>query len=506
MSGLDSLSWSNRNPSDQIVVLTGAGVSMNAGFPGGPDLVRALLNALATRTNSPNLEAIDTISKRLPLETVFQIARDHLGTPVIEQIISKLDGGSPTPIHQAIAFLAEDHLVRRLYTLNFDTLHERAFRSGPTKVKAIGQSVLCNIRLISGKVFEIVKLHGSADSIGIITLAEYVAGFDPDIKKLLMHDLDASHWLVLGYGGWDVDIHHFLATAIESGIIPSEVLWIDRSFPDAGGRTELLRALSEAGTISHSIVGDVQVIAEGLTSYPLRRGVTWDRSIDDLVEHVKEVEPLVAVATLSECAILSGKAAWAANLLSREKSSTLLRERAFLAESMGNYADAAQIFARLAKRSSRPETRALAATRAFLYSKGEQNVFDQITVNVLPQPLGRAFETFRQTRRTDVGGLERERMRELVRALPSFDDLAKSILNLDAVRLYVSIISESARITHEARDWSSALTSDIAALRFANSIGDQDAIAMCAGNIGACHMGLAEDASKTECSIHPTCF
>jgi len=59
------------------VVITGAGISMDAGLPSGPALVESALVKLSTLLGMPS-ESVGRLSGALPLEVFFQVVADHV--------------------------------------------------------------------------------------------------------------------------------------------------------------------------------------------------------------------------------------------------------------------------------------------------------------------------------------------------------------------------------------------------------------------------------------------
>lgn len=116
--------------------------------------------------------------------------------------------------------------------------------------------------------------------------------------------------------------------------------------------------------------------------------------------------------------------------------------------------------------------------------------------------MARHFDAYVRSRRTDHGGLARDDAARRVRELPGPFETASGVTSLDAVRLYIGFLTESARLLHEARDFSNALEMDRRALRFASAIGDPALLASTSGGVGVCLMGLAEDAAPGVAETH----
>ncbi|MFX0138722.1 MAG: SIR2 family protein [Candidatus Hodarchaeota archaeon] len=492
MASLDFLPWKIKDTNDPVVVLTGAGVSMTLGLPGGPQLVKALLDTLAFKIGAIKKEQINAIAQSIPLETIFQIAADHIGEKYIQRIISGLNNDISSPLHIAIAQLLYAGCIRTIYTFNFDLLHEIAYNLSPIQTERNGRVIIKTFRNKNGNLVPLLKLHGSCDVVGVITISEYIRGFPSAIVQKLLRDLKDSYWLILGYGGWDIDFQTIIDMAIKNHTLPKEVIWIDKSFPYKGGRTDILNSLNEANVLTHKLKANIEIVAKKVLNKNAFDIINWKSNLGNLVNHLSDVGSLPAAGTIIETALNSGYVKIAEKILSSFSKDELIFERALLTERQGLRDESAKLYSLLVRKAKRPETRAHAAIRAFVLSQGKIDLFNHVRISELGYVAVRFFEVFATTRRTDVGGINRQILAHEINKLPSLDELIESVTSLDAARFFITIISELARVSHETEQWTKALDLDRMAYRIAQGIGDPAILGMCAGNIGVCYHSMAE--------------
>jgi len=124
-----SLPWKLRTTQDKLVVLTGAGVSIASGLPGGPELCARLVQALCRKLLLEG-RRVESLA-RIPLESVFQVLADQGLGGTIDTLISRIDAETPSAAHRGIAMLADQGEVSTIVTFNFDTLHEKSLAGWP---------------------------------------------------------------------------------------------------------------------------------------------------------------------------------------------------------------------------------------------------------------------------------------------------------------------------------------------------------------------------------------
>lgn len=468
------------------LVITGAGISMMSGLPSGPALVEDALKKMAHDDNLPETFA-KKISSSLPLEVFFQIVADHAGQEIATKVTTALDSESPSKVHNWLSEKVKEGQLKQIYTFNFDTLQEQSLGT-KFKHSTSGRSVV----LISEDLdFCLIKLHGSADSQAVISIGEYVQGFSDSIRKQFLDDWKGKSVLVLGYGGWDADLAVTIDEAIDTGKLPCHVTWVDLSFPKQGGRTALLSELESAGVTCEKIIGDIESLLSVDSKSEEKR--SFD-PFDYRWEEFTGLDELTTTAIMAEAAILANELEIASNLLEDLAGNTRLRLESFLLERYGSK-KVISIYRRLIKDKSLGTTQALAATRIYTLSQGQEDYFDSVNLDALHPSVAEHFSAYKESRRTDLGGLDRPSAAAKVRGLPEPHETAQGVSNLDSVRLYVSLLTESARLLHEANDFKAALVLDKRAYRFAAALGDPKLEASVSGGVGVCLMGIADSVS-----------
>ncbi len=495
VSFVDFLPWQRRKTGTPVFILTGAGISVDAGLPAGPALATAVLRRLASRIPGATID-VETIASAVPLETVFQSLADYAGPESAQRIVTMMDTECATRLHWAIRDAGEAGCLNGLYTFNFDTLHERAF---PTHQLAStdGRTVLKTMQTVSGRPITLAKLHGSAEVAGILTLAEYVSGFSDGIRNRFRDDVRGTFWLVLGYGGWDLDFHQMLRAVLRDGACPAELIWVDVSFPKRGGRTALVELLKEHGCIVHAVVSDIQNL-RGLTGMR-RAGGQHPKGLDEITEPLESVSAERGAAVVAQLALCQPTSQTAAAAIEAGRNAFGDREpwdflKARYLDVTDHVQEAVALYRTTATTSSQVERRMLSAVRAFALSKGETDLFDRVDTTGVPATMAEVFRLIASARRTDLGGLDRTEAFNWCKALPAARVLSRELTSTDWVRFLVSALSEIARLYHEAGAFDAALDVDLYALAVAEPLADPTQTVMVAGNVGACYMGMADNA------------
>ena len=496
---VDLLPWQLRKPGQPVYILTGAGVSVGAGLPTGPTLAAAVLRRLATRIPGAAID-VETIAEAVPLETVFQSLADYAGPESTRRIVSMLDSECPSRLHRGIREAGEAGCVRSLYTFNFDTLHERAFPIQQL-ASAEGRTVVKELRTASGQSVTLAKLHGSAEVAGILTLAEYVSGFSDGIRNRFSEDFRGTFWLVLGYGGWDLDFHQMIRAVLRDGACPCELIWVDTSFPKRGGRTALMDLLKEQGCIVHAVVSDIQNL-RGLKGMQCVGG-DRPKGLDEILESLEIVSAEKGAAVVAQLALCQPTSQTVAAAIKGGRNAFGGTEpwdflEARYLDMTDQIQEAVVLYSAAATASGRVERRMLSAVRAFALSKGGTDLFDRVDTSGVPAMMGAVFRIIASARRTDLGGLDRTEALNWCKALPAPRVLSRELTSTDWVRFLVSALSEIARLYHEAGAFDTALDFDLYALAVAEPLADPTQILMIAGNVGACYMGLADTAFGAE--------
>lgn len=476
-----------------MVIMTGAGVSMEAGLPSGPELVESALTCLLQELDLPRSIAA-SVSRAVPLEVLFQIVSDHAGEEAATAVTRYLDASTPTAAHKWIAAQQGSGLCRAIYTFNFDTLHEKSL-STPFVDRTVGRSVV--LESSSGE-WRLTKLHGSSMIRGVVSIGEYVQGFSDEIRTRLMEDWSGRTLLVLGYGGWDVDLRVTADEAITKRRLPRSIVWVDRSFPREGGRTDLIADFEAHGVACHRIESELAAWV-GSDSGKVHNRNKFDYEWKEL----RQLDDATSGAIVAEACLISEQLEWAQKVAAKFAGDRGSRIEALLNDRNGKQEHATAAYRRIVESGwSSTITRALSAARVFTLTAGQIDLFDRVLPSEMPAEMARHFEAYVLSRRTDRGGLARDEAARRVRSLPRPFNTAAGVTSLDAVRLYINFLTESARILHEAGDYGGALILDKRALRFAGALGDPSLMASTSGGVGVCHMGLAEHANKKVAQLH----
>lgn len=104
-----------------IVVLTGPGISANAGLPDyrSPAVLDSILPQLLQ--DYPHLENITDVSE-LFTQKQYALICNH---PLVKREYVRIEGAIPTTAHEFCLKLYKLNLLRRVYTQNFDGLHHK---------------------------------------------------------------------------------------------------------------------------------------------------------------------------------------------------------------------------------------------------------------------------------------------------------------------------------------------------------------------------------------------
>ncbi len=195
-------------------VFVGAGLSMGAGLPSWAKLVEPLTQALAQEIEEREPRSPSDFEQwHRSLPDIAQYYENISGRPALLGHAMRTLGGrktTPTEIHEKLINLP----VQRIFTTNFDTLLETAFREHDISFqKIITHQQLALMDSSSGKL--LVKLHGDLESPEtlVITSNDYENYFSrhPGIANLLGMDLHTRTVLFLGYSFNDHNLRMILS-------------------------------------------------------------------------------------------------------------------------------------------------------------------------------------------------------------------------------------------------------------------------------------------------------
>jgi tetratricopeptide (TPR) repeat protein len=178
------------------------------------DLVRSHQNR--TEGRLPPEFMAETIATRFP-ETYFDV-------------LQCLDSEVPNEVHLTLAALARAGRLKAIVTTNFDRTVEQAFANAAVPLEIHFRpedfaKLAHDLETFSRDEApcQLLKIHGSAaePKTLIDTLSQRRRGFSSAIAACLRHLLHSSHWLFLGYSGFDLDAdgdYLFLRSEAESGL------------------------------------------------------------------------------------------------------------------------------------------------------------------------------------------------------------------------------------------------------------------------------------------------
>lgn len=502
---LNILPWKIRKDFSPIVLLTGAGISISAGLPDAYSLAYELLKICSHDLSHDDID-IKPIADFVPLETIFQALADQNNINAIQSIIERIDLNHPSVPHIASARLCELGLLRRIYTFNFDTLHEQAFSNvNNLETPNLGRTIAKKLSLESGNSVILYKVHGSAESAGVITLSEYIQGFSQAFIDLLAKDLDGQYWLIVGYGGWDLDFQQALFNIINSGVLPREVVWIDKEFPDEGGRTDILKNFESLGVITTKENRSFNYFFNSIVESNINFNSNYKIPLDIILESLFDIPKISKARAIVQLSFLIDDLNYCNSILSSLENimrhdEQWLYWKAYFEERSGNYDYALKLYEEAVYLLEEIGKKTLSVMKAFTLSKGKIDIFDNINLSLLPTNIKPFFNLIKNSRRTDTGGLNREIAIKWCKQLPSTQEISQWVPTSDWIRFLISALNEIARLNHESGNYEVALELDLQAMRLAEALLDPSLLSMSVGNVGACYMEISKysETNKTD--------
>jgi hypothetical protein len=270
----------------RLLVLTGAGVSVESGIPVASEVVDMLRRD--HRIESDGLDYQEAMSR------AFQSDADR-GAFIRGMCYKKLAGAG----NQAIALLAQRHAVGPLLTTNFDHLLEQAcvaLGSRAVTVSTMGSPSGPTGR--AGAV-QVLKLHGDAKFDMTAHSNEEMREHHEWLARWSMFEIaPASVLLAVGHSGDDDPVRELIQSLIESGRI-GRVYWIVREGPrerlsnfahslgvDGDGR--LLRIVK--ADAASALVGLLELVS-GDTFEPRQELLPGFQVVTGLYHGVGEIDP-----------------------------------------------------------------------------------------------------------------------------------------------------------------------------------------------------------------------
>ncbi|NLD47110.1 MAG: hypothetical protein GX660_07910 [Clostridiaceae bacterium] len=117
-----------------LCFFTGAGMSISppAYLPLGMQIIDAIVDFLLEKSDLfayPNIKKwVKGVSSNIPMELLWEVLVRVAGNDILDAL-SILEGGIPNKDHTAIALFCSKYKIKSIFTLNFDTLHEKAISS-----------------------------------------------------------------------------------------------------------------------------------------------------------------------------------------------------------------------------------------------------------------------------------------------------------------------------------------------------------------------------------------
>jgi SIR2-like domain len=179
-----------------LVLFVGAGLSMGAGLPGWPALVRPLAQSVGYRQFPADDEHITTDHL---ISAAQHYENQHGRIKLIEHLRERLDttGKRPTTVHQLLASCP----VRIIFTTNFDDLIEQALREARRRFNRVVATE--ELAFGGSDEVQVIKLCGELDRPAsiVFTRDDYNTYFDkhPRLAELLRMALESHTALFLGY-------------------------------------------------------------------------------------------------------------------------------------------------------------------------------------------------------------------------------------------------------------------------------------------------------------------
>lgn len=182
-----------------VVLFTGAGLSVSAGLPSGQQLVQELAQRQPEVAGRPFPEAMQA----------YQLLRSRQS--LLDYLMHRIDDPAIPPgrAHHLIAALP----LTRVFTTNWDTLQETAWRQARKRVTLVVRDN--ELAYTDAQTIQLVKMHGTItqpDSI-VVTEDDYLDFFDrrPQIAQALGHYAATQTLLFLGYSLSDPDFKRIMA-------------------------------------------------------------------------------------------------------------------------------------------------------------------------------------------------------------------------------------------------------------------------------------------------------
>lgn len=284
-------------------VFVGAGLSVPSGVPGWEDLLRGIAKTQLGIQLNPNDD--------LPLVAQHIVNRANNRAPLVAHFRDALQKSYAYNAYHAI--LAKTN-VKCLWTTNYDSLLEEAFRSHfKVTVRASDESISRGGRVSD---IEVIKMHGcieqSRDDELVLTQEDYDDFFEhrPATAHRLRQDLVDRQFLFLGYSYADSNIRNIVVEARRLGkqALRQHYIVVRRAKGDTPAevaanqvRQDLwLRELARVGIFAcqidefselEGILREISLRSRGQTIFVTG---SHEREVEDPMSHPRSVGKLLA--------------------------------------------------------------------------------------------------------------------------------------------------------------------------------------------------------------------
>lgn len=484
--------WKRYFEADNIVAITGAGVSIKSGLPSGPELCAKVVKSI-TNDLAFNKIHLDNLIRTIPLETVFQVLADNGLGEIIDIIISRINCDNPSTAHFALSQMAQKGKVKAIITFNFDTLHEQSLVGWTYIKKSVYGKTIIKEYQNDSNVIEIIKLHGSCETTGIISFSEYIRGFPHNLRQKIYNLIDQNYILILGYGGWDYDFSQMLQDFLTHGGKPKEVVWVDKYFPETGGRSDLINIMIKYGCKVESLKCDFDTFFE---EYRIQQNdLLKTFNFPNINKQLNVYSKYTRINIILELYLLSTEVELAKDFLKNFDEIFYLDALCVgvIFERIGYFPDAKKYLKIAATQSTNYAKKLLAIIKLFRLPNGSINLLSQFKNIPIPEIVKPFCNMLEYGLSTDKGGLDRDFAEQLCEELPSLEKLKALVNNSHLIRFLIYVYSEIARLLYENNNFKGAFEKDKCALALAQILVDPELLMLTQGNVGVSYIGLAEN-------------
>jgi hypothetical protein len=189
-------------------------MSAGSGLPLASQLATRLLHELVSGASSSATDVEQRIVATYPLDAIAQTYRDRTDPSSLADIVTEIYGDTPVNLHAghvALQFLADQKLLNKVYTTNFDRLLEAAFS---TRGETVTDQNIDDLHgFLANNQVPVLHLHGAARADPRIIESETFELNTP-LATMLAADMTTNWFVWVGYSLSDGSIRAlFYATA-----------------------------------------------------------------------------------------------------------------------------------------------------------------------------------------------------------------------------------------------------------------------------------------------------